>query len=86
MLLQFQVFPVATSYSSAPPPFSECGGTPCSVYGLAAGVGALTLILLVAVSVLVCIKLYLQRAKKIASKFMFSPYALRISVSGFSLL
>ena len=75
-------------YSSAPPPSPECGGTPCSVYGLAAGLGALTLILLVGgtVSMLVCIKLYLQRAKKIASKFMFSPYALCISVSGFSLL
>ena len=57
-------------YSSAPAPSPECGGTPCSVYGLAAGLGALTLILLVGgtVSVLVCIKLYLQRTKKIASK------------------
>ena len=72
----------SSNYSSAPPS-PECGGTPCSVYGLAAGVEALTLILLVGatVSVLVCIKLYLQGAKKIASKFMFSPYALRISVS-----
>ena len=57
-------------YSSAPAPSPECGGTPCSVYGLAAGLGALTLILLVGatVCVLVCIKLYLQRTKKIASK------------------
>ena len=40
------------------------------MYGLAAGLGALTLILLVGatVSVLVCIKLYQQRTKKIASK------------------
>ena len=53
-------------YSSALPPSSDCGGTPCSVYGLAAGLGALTLILLVGgtVYVLVCIKLYLQRDSK----------------------
>ena len=77
---------VPSSYSSSAAPSPDCGGTPCSVYGLAAGLGALTLILLVAtVSVLVCVKLYLQRVKKIASKFMFPPYALRISVSGFSL-
>ena len=45
-------------------------------------IGALTLILLVTtVSVLVCIKLYmyLQRGKKITSKFMYSSYALCIS-------
>ena len=73
---------VPSSYSSSAPPSPECGGTPCFVYGLAGGLGALTLILLVAaVSVLVCIKLYLQRAKKIGSKFMFSPYALSISRS-----
>ena len=70
---------VPSSYYSSVPPSPDCGGTPCSVYGLAAGVGALTLLLLVAVSVLVWIKL--QRAKKIASKFMFSPCAVRISVS-----
>ena len=64
---------VSSSYSSSAPPSPECGGTPCSVYGLAGGLGALTLILLVTtVSVLVCIKLYRQRAKKITSKFMFS--------------
>ena len=68
---------VSSSYSSSVPPSPECGGISCSVYGLAGGLGALTLILLVTtVSVLVCIKLYLQRAKKIASKFMFSPYTL----------
>ena len=54
-------------YSSAPPPLPDCGGTPCSVYGLAAGLGALTLILLVGATIS-CIKLYLQRAKKMASK------------------
>ena len=43
---------VSSVPSSAPPLSPDCGGTPCSVYGLAAGVGALTLILLVAVSVL----------------------------------
>ena len=73
---------VSSSYSSSAPPSPESGGTPSSVYGLAGGLGALTLILLVAtVSVLVCIKLYLQRAKKIGSKFVFSPYALCISRS-----
>ena len=77
---------VPSSYSSSVPPSPECGGTPCFVHGLAAGLGALTLILLVAtVSVLVCIKLYLQRAKKLTSKFMYSSYALRIIVIGFSL-
>ena len=77
---------VPSSYSSSVPPSPECGGTPCFVYGLAAGLGALTLVLLVTtVSVLVCIKLYLQRAKKIGSKFMYSSYALCINVIGFSL-
>ena len=77
---------VPNSYSSSAPPSPECGGTPCFVYGLAAGLGVLVLILLVAtVSVLVCIKLYLQRAKKLTSKFMYSSYALRIIVIGFSL-
>ena len=77
---------VPSSYSTSVPPSPECGGTPCFVYGLAGGLGALALILLVTtVSVLVCIKLYLQRAKKITSKFMYSSYALRISVIGFSL-
>ena len=72
---------VPSSYSSSAPPSPECGGTPCFVYGIAGGLGALTLILLVAtVSVLVCIKLYLQRAKKITSKFMYSSYALRIRI------
>ena len=56
---------VPSSYSSSAPPSPECGGTPCFVHGLAAGLGALTLILLVTtVSVLVCIKLYRQRAKR----------------------
>ena len=65
---------VSSSYSTSVPPSPECGGTPCSVYGLAGGLGALALILLVAtVSVIVCIKLYRQRAKKITSKFMFCP-------------
>ena len=64
---------VLSSYYTSPPS-PECGGTPCSVYGLGAGLGALTLILLVGatVSVLVCIKLYLQRTKKRASKLRSS--------------
>ena len=75
---------VPSSYSTSAPPSPECGGTPCSVYGLAGGLGALALILLVTtVSVLVCIKLYHQRV----SKFMFSPCALYVylSVLGFLL-
>ena len=71
---------VPSSYSSSVPPSPECGGTPCSVYGLAGGLGVLALILLVAtVSVLV----YVSAKKKITStgKFTFSPYALRIQCS-----
>ena len=50
------------------------------MHGLAGGLGALTLILLVAtVSVLVCKEL------KRKTKFMYSSYALCISVIGFSL-
>ena len=71
---------VPSSYSSSAPPSPECGGMPCSVYGLAGGLGALTLVLLVTtVSVLACIKLYLQRGKKITSKFMFSLFALAMN-------
>ena len=40
------------------------GGTPCFVYGLAAGLGPFTILLLVAtVSVLVCRKVYMQKQK-----------------------
>ena len=56
--------PVQTP-SSTPHSSGRGGGTPCFVYGLAAGLGALTIILLVAtVSVLVlCHKVYIQKQK-----------------------